>query len=221
MDLGLIIGLAILFFFLGLSVGYLVFSENRSGRNGQEKKPEENSIEGKELVRIWQDRKTGHLMIDTPSGRQAIQTERTIETSPAGSTSTALNRQNLPSPKANAANDPAPDHQAAVDAAPSAPAKSKSLFASLGNLWKKTEPVDAQLARQGIALQVDIVLQENLSEKYLRRGLRLIQMPDQSMVIMLDETPYSTIEQVPDEEVRKLIRDSVAEWSKRAQADRK
>ncbi len=64
-----------------------------------------------------------------------------------------------------------------------------------------------------IVAQIDEILQDKLEGIHLDdQGIRLVEGPDQGMVIEVGLNRYTEIDAVPDERVRQLIRLSVAEW---------
>lgn len=68
-----------------------------------------------------------------------------------------------------------------------------------------------------IVEQIDEVLQEQLEDSPLAsRGIRLQESPSHSLVVQVGLKRYESIDDVPDLEVRNLIRAAVAEWEKRA-----
>ena len=69
---------------------------------------------------------------------------------------------------------------------------------------------------KSIVAQIDDILQEKLEGSPLsKRGIRLRELPNQGMVVMVGLDQYEGIEEVPDEEIRILIRSAVSEWEKR------
>jgi hypothetical protein len=75
---------------------------------------------------------------------------------------------------------------------------------------KKAGSSDPDLS---IVAQVDEILQSKLEGIHLDdQGIRLVEGPDQGMVIEVGLNRYTEIDAVPDERVRQLIRLSVAEW---------
>ena len=75
---------------------------------------------------------------------------------------------------------------------------------------EKTESGDLDLS---IVVQIDEILQAKLESIHLEdQGIRLVEGPDQGMVIEVGLNRYTEIDSVPDERVRQLIRLSVAEW---------
>jgi hypothetical protein len=67
-----------------------------------------------------------------------------------------------------------------------------------------------------IAVQVDEILQGKLEARDLEgKAVRLLDLPNQGMVIMVGLEKYQDVADVPDEELRDLIKESVAEWTAR------
>jgi hypothetical protein len=61
--------------------------------------------------------------------------------------------------------------------------------------------------------QIDEILQAKLAGTHFEdQGIRLVEGPDQSMVIQVGLQSYTEIDAVPDDQVCQLIRLSVAEW---------
>ncbi|MCS6907568.1 MAG: hypothetical protein RML93_06760 [Anaerolineales bacterium] len=66
---------------------------------------------------------------------------------------------------------------------------------------------------KSIAMQVDEILQRKLQERgWQQRGIRLMELPHKGMVVLVGLDQYATVEEVPDPEIRALIRASVEEW---------
>jgi hypothetical protein len=100
-------------------------------------------------------------------------------------------------PAAGQAGQPAP--AAAIGAASASPA----------------QPINA--GPQSIAGQIDEILQARLENTPLaERGIQLVELPDQGLVVKVGQAQYTDLTQVPDPEVRAVIAESVAEWEKRA-----
>lgn len=75
---------------------------------------------------------------------------------------------------------------------------------------KKIAPDDSE---QSIVAQIDQILQTRLEgSQFEERGIRLVEGPDQGMVIEVGLDKYTEIESVPEEQIRQLIHLSVAEW---------
>lgn len=69
--------------------------------------------------------------------------------------------------------------------------------------------------------QIDKILQEMLEAAKMQKWpLRLIESPEQGMIVLLGLEQYTAIDDVPYEPVRRMIRAAVAEWEKRAETGR-
>lgn len=70
---------------------------------------------------------------------------------------------------------------------------------------------------QSIAAQIDAILQEKLSSSpYKNKGIRLLEFPGRGMVVLVGMDQYDSVEAVPDEGVRALLHECVAEWEQKA-----
>lgn len=93
--------------------------------------------------------------------------------------------------------------------------KSTSLnpFEIFSRTLQPAEKTGAEDPELSIVTQIDEILQAKLGDIHLDdRGIRLVEGPDQGIVIEVGLNRYTEIEAVPDERVRQLIRQSVAEW---------
>jgi hypothetical protein len=80
--------------------------------------------------------------------------------------------------------------------------------------------VNVDVSQPSIAAQVDEILQEKLDESPLKsRGIRLMELPNRGMVVMVGMDQYDGVDAVPDPNVRDLIREAVAEWEARVTED--
>lgn len=70
-----------------------------------------------------------------------------------------------------------------------------------------------------IAAQIDEILQEKLAaDSTITRAVRLLEIPGKGMVVMVGLEQYGGVDEVPDAEVRTLIREAVAEWERRVES---
>ena len=229
MDLGLIIGLAVLFFLLGMVVTYLFLADQRKNQVENEATKHEKSSEPDPgiddmdvVVRILRDRKTGNLIVEANqekkeiiSGLSSESGGQVLDQKPGS----MMDETSLQTQYAAPVQDITP--RKSIAGSPTNSEVANALKNSLSNLWKRQPPSNPDTANQSMVLQIDQVLQEMLDESLVRRGLRLVQLPDQSMGIVLDNSTFDSIDNVPDEEVKRLIRSAVAEWSKRQQTGNK
>jgi hypothetical protein len=76
-------------------------------------------------------------------------------------------------------------------------------------------------APQSIAAQIDEILQEKLAGTALaERGIKLLELPDQGLVVMVGMDKYTDLTLVPDEQVRAVIGEAVAAWEDRSSSKR-
>jgi hypothetical protein len=69
---------------------------------------------------------------------------------------------------------------------------------------------------KSIAGQIDDVLQEMLENSPLAsRAIRLLELPNKGMVVMIGLDQYEGVDAVPDEEIKQAIRAAVTEWERR------
>ena len=80
----------------------------------------------------------------------------------------------------------------------------------------QAEVSPSQPFARSIAEQIDEILQEMLENSPLRtRAIRLMELPNKGMVVMVGLNQYEGIDAVPDEDVKHLLRSAVAEWERR------
>lgn len=71
-------------------------------------------------------------------------------------------------------------------------------------------------AQGSIAGQIDEILQDRLEGTPLEgRGIKILELPGQGMVVMVGLDKYTDLEQLQDPEVRRAIGEAVAEWEAR------
>jgi len=64
-----------------------------------------------------------------------------------------------------------------------------------------------------VVAQINAILQENLEGSPLKqRGICLVEQSDHSMVVMVGLDKYNSVEEVPDEEIKMVIRQAVSQW---------
>lgn len=70
---------------------------------------------------------------------------------------------------------------------------------------------------KSIVSQIDEILQRKmLGGPYENRKIRLVEMPNSGVVVIVDQNQYPGIDDVPDADIRGLIRQSVSEWELKA-----
>jgi hypothetical protein len=84
----------------------------------------------------------------------------------------------------------------------------------VGGLLKHS-PAPAEPEFKSIAMQINDILQEMIVETpFADRGISVNDGPDKGVMVTLDGQNYPGVKDVPDEEVRNLIRSAVVEWEK-------
>ena len=64
-----------------------------------------------------------------------------------------------------------------------------------------------------IADQINEVLQGKLAKSHLKdRAIRLMEFPSRGMVVLIGLDQYDGIDEVPDEEIRSVLKEAVADW---------
>lgn len=78
--------------------------------------------------------------------------------------------------------------------------------------FQQRKPVE-KTSPASIAAQVDEILQEMLEGTPLeKRGIRLMELPGQGMVVLVGVEKFTTVDEVPYDDVRKAIKIAVARW---------
>jgi hypothetical protein len=205
--------------------GALVGGAISGMRRPPETPPADPNLE--ELLRVQRDKRTGKLRVE-------------MDNRPLGLTSglTTAQRQNLaliinnletrfalaptpPAPQPDASEFPPVGEELFTQPAPT------SLSGTVK--YPSMKPVDvlaraifsstskAPVPERSIAAQVDEILQERLADTPLAKsGIRLIETPNQGILVRVGLNQYEGIDSVPDPEVRQAIRSAVEEWERRA-----
>ncbi len=84
-------------------------------------------------------------------------------------------------------------------------------------IQSEVKPVSS--APKSIVAQIDEILQDKLLDSPMeKRGIRLLEFPGKGMVVMVGLDQFGGVDEVPDEEIRQLIRAAVKEWEDRFEA---
>lgn len=84
----------------------------------------------------------------------------------------------------------------------------------VGGLLNRTSPPATQEFKS-IATQINDILQEMMVDTpFEERGITVNDGPDKGVMVTLDGQKYPGVKDVPDEEVRNLIRSAVVEWER-------
>jgi hypothetical protein len=79
---------------------------------------------------------------------------------------------------------------------------------------RATQETPAQeTSSKSIVAQIDAILQQKLEgSAFENRGIRLVELPEEGMVVMVGLDKYKDVENVPNQEIRNLIHAAVEEW---------
>jgi hypothetical protein len=170
-----------------------------------------------------QDRKTGNLFLEvngevfrnpaefTPSQRQQLTNQvqtllNWLQPSPVVSNSQPTE---LPAMVSSSKTGTGPLASLSTESAP--PAKIGPIDLLARSISPDARPVSR--APQSIVAQIDEILQGKLAGSPLSgRGIRLMELPNTPLVVMVGLQQYEDVDAVPDPDIRDLIRQSVAEW---------
>jgi hypothetical protein len=219
MDMTMIIILVFIGLAIGVILGLLV-GTMRAGE-AQSSVSEETDPNLVEAARLWWNRESGGLVLETgghnyqkASEMPAQQRERVSEAIVGlldwlGSAETDPNTSSTTAPSISSGRDLL-DEQVA----------NKS---SLNPVDVITQALDADVPQSvdvplSIVAQIDTILQEKIREIDLKeRAVRLLEVPGGGMVVLVGLNKYESIDEVPDGQVKELIRASVAEWEQMEQ----
>jgi len=69
---------------------------------------------------------------------------------------------------------------------------------------------------KSIAVQIDEILQEKLPSTPLKNHvIKLLELPEKGLVVLVDQQQYQGVNDVPDTEIRAFLQECVAEWEQR------
>lgn len=75
------------------------------------------------------------------------------------------------------------------------------------------ETPSQEITSKSIVAQIDAILQQKLEDSaFANRAIRLIELPEEGMVVMVGLDKYKDVENVPNQEIRDLIHAAVEEW---------
>lgn len=206
-DIGFLILIGAIGIGIGFAVGGLFFSLRHGDTSREKPRPG-----AKHILSLWrdQDRRTQLVQLDEgvyevgDSLDQRLKAKVRLELAELNIWVKAGEETPKPEeeqPRLNAVPEPEP--------AAGIPAGATPLSAVSRILIGKKEPAP----EKSIASQIDDILQEKLADSPLQnRAIRLMELPGKGMVVMVGLKQYDRIEDVPDEEIRKLIRSCVLEW---------
>ena len=219
MDTTGVILLALIGVVIGFLLGALVFTLRRESSPQPASRKLVLSDE-KEDLRIWREGKDASLVIEIEGA--SYHRESDLDAEQSRNLTSLINElrafMRAPSPP------PVPPPAAKTESLkpvvtqPIEEGKRTSLnpFQIFTRSLQPLEKIGSDEPDKSIVAQIDEILQTKLENTPLAdQGIRLIEGPDQGMVIEVGLSRYTDIDAVPDSEVRRLIRQAVNEWESR------
>jgi hypothetical protein len=214
---------------IGVAFGLLIAgmrTETKSGESNREQRMARAGM--RELVRIWQKGASrdylveiDKTMIKSPSelsARQSRQLLEIIDRLKSWESAQAGNKgqigdvpqpEDLPSIRVHSSQ--AEVQPGPAEASPDVPRMNPvDIFT---NALQTDVPQSTEVA--SIGAQVDEILQKKLEGTVLEtQGIRLMELPNKGLVVMVGLDQYDRVEDVPNPEIRNLIRLAVEEWER-------
>jgi hypothetical protein len=205
---------------IGFLVGALIFSLRRSG-SAPSPPPERMISESQRELRFWREGEDRHLVVEIDGAsyhrgnelsdeqnhrlvKLQAELQAWLQVPPAPPAAAMPTQLDASKPKAG---QPAEDPKRT----------SLNPFSIFTRSFQPMEKTGADEPDKSIVEQIDEILQAKLHGTHLEeRGIKLVEGPDQGMVIEVGLDRYRDIDSVPDEAVRQIIRVSVAEWENRS-----
>lgn len=216
MDLFTVLIVVLLSLVIGFVLGRLV--DNLGGADVEEPSPEEGeaSRHWTDILRVWRDRQSDKLVVKVdgkpfewsydlkPTQRNRL--NHILRDIQSWLEPLSITREDVTS--AQAEMPPVSDDGPKVS------------FSPINVLVRamKTEISKSSLEPRSIAAQIDEILQELMVDAPLGdRAVRLMEFPGKGMVVMIGMDQYEGVDDVPDEDVKELIRAAVTEWENRVE----
>jgi len=208
---------------VGIALGILIASlrVERSQGGGSTSTNSANMVE---IAKIWQDRRSGQpypevngKIVRFPADITASQRERLAGTfelllgwlKPSSGTGDRLPIPQTPvtPPK------PEEDVYSAMPVTVSQPPKISPIDVVARAMQTDVRTPPSQ--EKSIALQIDDILQTKIVGTPLAsQGIRLMESPSGDLVVMVGLTLYEGVDDVPNPEIQRAIREAAAEWEK-------
>jgi len=203
MDISFILLIALICIAIGFLVGRLVHVLKEQGDSAK-------AFPGKG-VKFWYEPESDRLMmeIDGHAYRHgkalSIQQRRHVQRALFH-----LNNWLMPDTPGGIASDPQPrpKEQVVQPVVPTIPEQPSRRFSPVG------KHVDAfQLPTESMIAQIDHILQGKLVAAGLQdKAVRLMEIPGKGMVVMIGLESYHEVADIPDGEIKSLLREAVREW---------
>lgn len=240
-SLPILLIVAIICLVIGVLIGVLL-SSLRGEREDTSRKQTDEAPPGGEkgrytsVVRLWRDQTQGDLIVEMDGkAYRAIeplddsQRERLLQVSrdlvkwqgfanqprqpQAATTATDVNQHRTATAVPTPTPHPSTPVMTNVNSPASASAHSSTPSNSLPNQLSAQKPKEQPSSIVG---QIDLILQEMLEgTPLLSKGVHLYEDPRKGVVVWIGLDHYEGIDNVPDPEIKGLIRGAVAEWERR------
>jgi len=222
-ELQLVLLVAAIALAIGFAIGAMVYSLRNPGANKPVAAPGAKRETG--VLRVWRDPVRSQLLVEvkgetaktasdlSPGGldtlKKILDELHRWAGEPSGVATSPTSAQPAP-PEEPAVPAPSPSTQPKPARVGPVDILSRAILADV----RKPEAPPAS-----IAAQIDEILQEKLAaEPAITRAVRLLEIPDKGMVVMVGLDQYAAVDEVPDAEVRAMIHSAVAEWEHRVES---
>lgn len=229
MNLGSVLILILISITIGFLIGALVYGLRARPENAPPAQADQaNSPE--DGVRIWRDPQTQNLVVELdgkthqqagelgPEGRSRLARLARDWQIWLGMPSSRLATLVASSGEVSAAGAPGGEVTAGFQLEFGGAANAAAAGDVTG-VTKDPSPAAAPQSVAGarsIAAQIDEILQARLQNTPLaQRGIQLVELPDQGLVVRVGQAQYTDLTQVPDEQVRAAIAAAVADWEQK------
>ena len=232
MNTSIVLILAIVCFFIGIIVAYLLQSLREEKKPAEAEAPpivEEEQVHKAppappsgmiEVVRIWKDKSSLQPVLEMEGDLyRKAEDIHPAQLEKFNATITELcDWLGQPAP-AHPPSDEAPAFLTDEDYPPTRAVKPvrRGPLDILKNSLEADVRSTIKSAPKSLAAQVDEILQEKLAGSDLAgRGIRIMDTPSADLIVMVGLSKYDGIEAIPDPEIQAIIREAVAEWGRRA-----
>jgi hypothetical protein len=208
---------AILLTGIGLVVGFLfalLFFSLRRGTSPEPQSRERVLTDSEQSINIWREGKDHQLVVEV--GGVSHYKESDLEKDQSRLIVRLISELQTWMDVSPSIASPSQPEIIKPDVSPSGEETKRTSLNPLEIFSRTLQPAEKTKAEESdlnIVSQIDEILQVKLENNQLEdKGIRLIEGPDQGIVIEVGLNRYTEIEAVPDERVRQLIRQSVSEW---------
>jgi hypothetical protein len=214
-DFGLLIFIAVIGVAIGFAMGALFF--NTRNERPSEENQHDRHAGMEEMAHVWWDKARKQLHVEV-NGR-TLQRAEDLKPIQKLRVQMALKELGSLDREVEKERDAVPElSESGVPAA--APAESERTSFNPLQFFTRSSSSESPEPPKSIAAQIDAILAEKIAgTKWEARGLRVMELPEKGVVVLVGLEQYDSVDSVPDEEIRSLLQDCVAEWERRATED--